>query len=200
MKTIIFDFGNVVCFFDHYRALNKLRAFSPLSPEEMYNLVYASELEDQIERGHLTVPAFLNRVRQLWQLRCDVEFLGHALGDIFSINPEICELIPKLKGRYRLLLGSNTNAIHARKFLAQFASTFRHFDALVLSYEVGTRKPDADFFHACHRHAQAKTSECVFVDDLPANIEGARSIGFHGIQYQPNNGLLDAMRALGVEV
>ncbi len=39
MKTIIFDFGNVVGFFDHKRALDKLRPFSPLTNQEMFKLV-----------------------------------------------------------------------------------------------------------------------------------------------------------------
>jgi FMN phosphatase YigB (HAD superfamily) len=199
MKTIIFDFGNVVGFFDHRRALEKLRPFSPLTPEEMYASVYAGTLEDRIERGQLTPPVFLRMVHELWRLRCDVDFLAHAIGDIFWANPEVCELIPKLQGRYRILLGSNTNAIHARQFLKQFADVLSHFDSLVLSHEIGTRKPDADFFLHCQRHAQAQVSECVFVDDLAANIAGARSVGFHGLHYRPGEGLAAQLRALGVE-
>ncbi|MSQ95815.1 MAG: HAD family phosphatase [Gemmataceae bacterium] len=200
MKTIIFDFGNVVSFFDHQRALEKLRPFTPLSTEEMYASVYLGPLEDQIERGQLTPAVFLRQVQVLWQLRCDVEFLAYAIGDIFWANPEVCELIPKLKGRYRLVLGSNTNAIHARRYLRQFANVLQHFDALVLSHDIGWRKPDAEFFQHCQREARTKASDCVFVDDLAANIEGARAIGFQGIVYRPNDGLVEKFRALGVEV
>jgi glucose-1-phosphatase len=199
MQTIIFDFGNVVGFFDHRKALQKLTPFSPLTVEEMYASVYAGSLEDRIERGHLTPPAFLRMVHQLWQLRCDVEFLAHAVSDIFTVNPEVCALIPRLKGRYRLVLGSNTNAIHARKFLRQFAAVLAHFDAIVLSHEIGTRKPDAEFFHHCHFLAKAPATKCVFVDDLAANIAGAQSVGFHGILYRPNDGLVEKFRALGIE-
>jgi len=200
MKTIIFDLGNVVAFFDHFRALEKLRPFSPLTPQEMYAAVFAGELEDRVERGQLAPAVFLRDVHRLWQLRCDVEFLAHTVGDIFSANPEVCELIPRLKQRYRILLGSNTNAVHARRFLKQFAGVLGHFDHLVLSHEIGTRKPDADFFHTCQRLANAKASECVFIDDLPVNIEGARAIGFHGVLYRPYMGLAAQLQALGVEV
>ena len=199
MKTIVFDLGNVVAFFDHRRALERIRPFSPLSVEEMYARVFAGDLEDRVERGQLTPSVFLREVHHLWQLRCDVEFLAHALGDIFSANPEVCDLVPRLKARYRLVLGSNTNAVHARRFLAQFAGVLRHFDTLVLSHEIGTRKPDAEFFHTCQRLAKAKASECVFIDDLQANIDGARGVGFHGIVYRPNAGLAAQLQALGVE-
>jgi glucose-1-phosphatase len=200
MKAIIFDFGNVVGFFDHRRALEKLRPFTTLTTEEMYQSVYVGPLEDQIERGQLAPPVYLRHVRDLWRLQCDVDFLAHVVGDVFWANPEVCELIPKLKGRYRLVLGSNTNAIHARRFLTQFADVLRDFDALVLSHEIGTRKPDAEFFQYCQLQARAPASECVFVDDLTANIDGARRAGLHGIVYEPNGGLAEQFGALGIPV
>ena len=200
MKTIIFDLGNVVVFFDHRRAFEKLCRFTPLTPEEMYAAVYGSNLCDAIERGTLTTPAFLAQVKQRLQIRCELEYLAHALGDIFWPNPEVCELIPKLKSRYRIVAGSNTSAVHARRFFKQFANVLSHFDALGLSYELGTRKPEPEFYHACLRLAKGKPNECVFIDDLPENIEGARAVGLHGIVYRPNEGLADKLRALGVEV
>jgi len=189
LKTIIFDLGNVIAFFDHRRGLERLRPFSPLSVDEMYQSVYVGEIEDRIERGANSPETFLRDVHKLWQLRCDVDFLGHAVGDVFQANPETCELVPRLRERYRILLGSNTNAVHARRFLVQFADVFKHFHQLVLSYEIGVRKPEADFFHTCQRYANARPAECVFIDDLMANVEGARSFGFQAIHYQPGAGL-----------
>jgi glucose-1-phosphatase len=200
MKAIIFDLGNVIAFFDHRRALERLKPFSPLSVEEMFAAVYAGTLEDRIERGQVTPPVFLREVHQLWQLRCDVEFLAHVVSDVFWANAEVCDMIPRLKERYRLVLGSNTNAIHARRLLVQFADVLSHFDALVLSHEIGARKPEAEFYHACLRFAKAKPADCVFVDDLSVNIEGARGVGLHGIVYRPNAGLADQLRALDVHV
>jgi putative hydrolase of the HAD superfamily len=200
VKTIIFDLGNVIAFFDHRRGLEKLRPFSPLTVEEMYASVYAGEVEDRIERGLVNPATYLGEVHKLWRLRCDPEYLGHVLGDVFWANPETCELVPRLRERYRILLGSNTNAVHARRFLKQFGDVFQHFHHLVLSYEIGFRKPDADFYHACQRYTKAKASECVFIDDLAANIEGARNFGFQAIHYQPNDGLAGRLAALGVFV
>jgi epoxide hydrolase-like predicted phosphatase len=200
MKTIIFDFGNVIGFFDHGRTLEKLQPHSPLTKQEMFRAVYDGPLEDKIERGQLPVPVFLEQVHQLWQLRCDHEVMVEAISDIFHPNPEVCELIPQLAKNHRILLGSNTNAIHSHHFITQFADVLSHFDSLVLSHEIGTRKPDAAFFQHCHGLADARPEECVFVDDLVPNIAGARSIGFHGIVYRPNENLAGQLQALGVNV
>ncbi len=74
-----------------------------------------------------------------------------------------------------MLLGSNTNEVHAQQFRRQFAEVLSHFDALVLSYEIGQRKPNAGFYAHCQELAQAAPHEIVFIDDLPANIAGARA-------------------------
>lgn len=198
MKTIIFDFGNVVGFFDHYRAIAKMQPFCDLPAREMFRLVYESELEDVFEKGRIGEAEFLDRVIGLWKLRCDAARLAEAVADIFEPNPEICAIIPRLAGRYRLLLGSNTNALHARRFLAQFADTLRHFDRLILSFEIGTRKPGAAFFAHCLAHAGCDAEECLFVDDLASNVEGAYRAGIKGLVYGPGVRLSEALRALGV--
>jgi HAD superfamily hydrolase (TIGR01509 family) len=200
MKTIIFDFGNVVGFFDHGRTLARVAPHTDLSAAEMFARVYASTLEDEVEKGLLSTPEFLRRVHQLWNLRCELEFLAESIADIFTPNPEVCELIPLLRPRYRVLLGSNTNDVHATQFRRQFADVLGHFDALVLSYEIGHRKPHAEFFAHCQRLAEAPPHEIVFIDDLPANVEAARAHGWHGIVYRPGERLVERLQALGVTV
>ena len=105
-----------------------------------------------------------------------------------------------MKRGYRLVLLSNTNELHARQFRRQFADTLAHFDALVLSHEVGLRKPCADIYAHCHRLADCPPSQCLFIDDLPANIEAARACGWQGIVYQRGLDLRRELRKLGVEV
>src|SRR5436309_15651337 len=174
MKTIIFDFGNVVGFFDHRRTLRRLKPHTDLSHEEMIARVYDAAIEDEFENGVIGTPEALRRMQSLWQLRCDLDFLSQSIADIFWPNPEVCGLVPRLRPRYRVLLGSNTNDIHARQFRAQFADLFTHFDGLVLSCEIGHRKPEPGFYEHCQRLAEAAAREIVFIDDLEANIEAAR--------------------------
>ena len=149
MKAIIFDFGNVVGFFDHAKTLRRLEQYTDMSAAEMFRTVYQDELEDAFESGRISTEQFLDDFRRLCRLRCDNEVLSAAVADIFEPNPEICGLIPKLRSRYRILLGSNTNAIHSGHFLKQFQDVLSPFDAIVLSHEIGVRKPKAGFFHHC---------------------------------------------------
>jgi putative hydrolase of the HAD superfamily len=55
------------------------------------------------------------------------------------------------------------------------------FDAVVISAEVGMRKPEERIF----RHAAAliglRPEECVFIDDIEANVAAAEAIGMTGV-------------------
>lgn len=78
----------------------------------------------------------------------------------------------------------------------------RHFDALVISGEVGMRKPDpAIYRHACDAIGLAPDA-CAFVDDLERNVEAARMLGMVGIVHTGDDVATAAAlaRFLGVEL
>ncbi len=184
IKTIIFDFGNVVSFFDHGITLRRIAPYTKLSEQEIRSAIRATNLEDDYESGRLTCEEFLKQLKVVCQLNCEEELLAQAWKDIFRPNPDICNLIPTLKEKnYRLQLGSNTNKLHADHYLEQFNHVLKHMDALTLSHEVGARKPKAGFFADCHEKSGCAAHECLFIDDLAANVEGARAYGFQALVY-----------------
>ncbi|MBR5317777.1 MAG: HAD-IA family hydrolase, partial [Lachnospiraceae bacterium] len=66
-------------------------------------------------------------------------------------------------------------------------------DGAIFSYEVKQIKPSAAIFQALCEKYSLKPEECVFLDDLPANIEGAKNFGMQGIVFK---GLFDALEEL----
>jgi putative hydrolase of the HAD superfamily len=190
IKTIVFDFGNVLGFFDHRMVVARLARLANLPPETIRQWLLTEELEDAYESGQLSTAELLQYGRRTCGFRCSDDELMQAIADMFRRNDSVCDLLPGLKERHRLLLLSNTNEIHANHFRRQFAADLRHFDALVLSHEVGVRKPHPTIYAHCLKLAGCAPSECVFIDDLPANITAARACGWHGIVYSD----LDALR------
>jgi HAD superfamily hydrolase (TIGR01509 family) len=197
IKTITFDFGNVIGFFDHHRASKRLAAYTDLPPADVHACLFGNALEDDYESGWISTAEFVHRVRDHCRLRCSDEQFQADYADIFWPNPDVCDLIPRLAARYRLLVLSNTNELHTRRFRGQFADTLRHFAGLVLSHEVGTRKPRAEIFQHAQRLAGCAPEECVFIDDLPANVAGARAVGWHGIVYTTSTDLLEQLAVRG---
>jgi FMN phosphatase YigB (HAD superfamily) len=198
VKTIVFDFGQVIGFFDYGITTGRLARHSHLSADEIRTFLYGGELEDAYESGRISSAEFLRRVREGCGLTCADDALTDAYADMFWPNEEVCALVPRLKPRFRLLLGSNTTELHSRQFVPQFAETLRHFDALVLSHEVGARKPRPEFFRHAQRLAGCAAEECLFIDDMPANVAGARALGWQGIVYARGADLASGLAKVGV--
>ena len=58
------------------------------------------------------------------------------------------------------------------------------FDALVLSGEVGMRKPDRDIFEHAAALVDADLEQSVFIDDAPANVAAAESYGLTAVLHR----------------
>jgi putative hydrolase of the HAD superfamily len=198
IRAITFDFGNVVGFFDYRPSLRQLAVETGIDETLLRRTLLDAEVEDQFESGLMGGEEYIGRMGEALGPCCRPDRLRELVANIFQPNHDVCRLIPRLRGRVRLLLGSNTNEIHSRHFRRQFADTLAHFDHLVLSHEIGQRKPRREFFEHCLRHAGSPADECLFIDDLPANIEGARSCGWHAILYRDYPDLERQLAALGV--
>ncbi len=57
------------------------------------------------------------------------------------------------------------------------------FDGVVISGEVGIRKPDAEIYELAAREIDVEPSACVFVDDLPFNLPPAQDLGMATIHH-----------------
>ena len=55
------------------------------------------------------------------------------------------------------------------------------FDAVVISAEIGMRKPEPRIFLHAAQLLGLEPAECIFVDDIQANIDAAEQIGFTGV-------------------
>ena len=241
IRTIVFDFGNVVAFFDHSRALKELAPFTDMDPVELALVLYGSPIEDAYERGAIPTAEYVREALLNGRLSCSPdEFLAHYC-DIFWPNAEVIDLLPRLKPRHRLVLASNTNDAHFTKYTFQFARELAHLDHMVRSRAVPksiilidlpssssmmlsglrsrwirggdwscivvktshmarARKPEPAFFAFAHRHTDAEPGECLFVDDLPVNVEAAQRFGWKGLVYRADGTLAEKLRAAGVEV
>jgi putative hydrolase of the HAD superfamily len=70
------------------------------------------------------------------------------------------------------------------------------FDCIVISAEVGMRKPDpAIFYHAAEGLA-LPAGTCVFIDDREGNVLAAREVGMHALRFESIEQLRPALNGL----
>jgi putative hydrolase of the HAD superfamily len=198
IKALVFDFGNVVAFFDHRLTSKRLAAHTSVPVDAIHAYLFNSPLEEAFDSGRISTADFLKQVRQALDLRCTENELASAWADIFWPNPDVIELLPRVKPGFRLLLASNTNELHTRQFCRQFADALGLFDSRVFSHDVGVCKPKPTFFEHCRRLAGCHPQQCLFIDDLPANVAGAQACGWHGIVYQGIEDLRKQLASFGI--
>ena len=200
--ALIFDFGNVVAFFDYTRAADALGRPLGIGGAELLAQLRAAGFADRLrdyESGRVDSRAFAKGIAELAGLRAGYEEFAAAWADIFTLNEPVARLVAGLKAAgYTLVLGSNTNELQAVKFREQFAEALAPFGRLVLSFEVGHVKPAREFYLACAEAAGAPPADCVFIDDLPENVEGARAAGLRALLFRDARGLRADLLALGV--
>ena len=130
--VLIFDFGNVIAFFDYLKAFERFGARTGISGELFRQRVVDGgfpSLLGRLETGELAPEQFATAMRALSGLELTYPDFVEDFKDIFWLNAPVARLIEVLKLRgYVLLLGSNTNVLHATQFRRQFASTIDLFD------------------------------------------------------------------------
>ena len=200
VRAVLFDFGNVIGFFDHQKALRRMAAHTDMTADELAAALVGGPLAEAYETGQIGTDEYVARALLDGRLTCTREVFLEHFTDIFAPNPEVMDLIPRLRPHTRLILASNTVDAHFRRYSADFAPTLAHFDALGASHLGRARKPDREFYAYVHGLAGCEAGECLFVDDLPVNVAAAEGYGFRGLVYRPDGTLEAACRAAGVLV
>jgi putative hydrolase of the HAD superfamily len=74
----------------------------------------------------------------------------------------------------------------------------KHFENVLMSHEQGVSKRQKEAFFNALEKIGAKPDECIFIDDLEANVEIANKVGMKGILFTDTRKLKRDMHALGV--
>ncbi|MET7860400.1 HAD family phosphatase [Streptomyces sp. NPDC005318] len=100
-------------------------------------------------------------------------------------NEELITYVRGLRGRCRLGILSNS-FVGAR----ERETALYHFDALVdqivYSHEIGIEKPDQRAFEAACTSLEVRPENCLFIDDVAANVDAARVTGMQAHLFEDN--------------
>jgi len=199
IKTILFDLGNVIIPFDFKRAYSRLQPLCNYPVTEISARMRTNTgLLRRFETGQISPEQFVEEFASALELRIDYDEFCAMWSSIFLPEPFIEEsLLVNLRERHRLMLLSNTNAIHFEMIQATYP-LLRHFDHCVLSYKVGSLKPEPKIFEDAIAHAGCAASECFFIDDLAPNVEAARAHGIDAVQFESAAQLEHELKARGL--
>lgn len=112
--------------------------------------------------------------------------------------PEIWnELLPSLKGKYKLGIINNGMGITIPYF--EEINNFKEYFGIFINSAVESlSKPNPEIFLLACKKLRIKPEECVFVDDIEKNVQGARAVGMSGLVYENYGLFVKELSDLGI--
>jgi len=194
IRNILFDMGNVLLRFDRQVFLDRLT----VTEEEKQLLlqeVFLSPEWVEMDRGTLreetAEPIMCSR------LPSHLHEAVHQLTSCWDqpILPMEGMAQELKKAGYGIYLLSNVS-VRQHAYWPRVPGS-ELFDGTLISAEEGIMKPQPEIYQLCLERFGLKPEECFFIDDVPANIEGAKACEisgsvFHGDVLQLRKELRDA--------
>jgi putative hydrolase of the HAD superfamily len=186
VRAFLFDMGNVLLDFDFEPAFRTLAKAGGKTPEQVRDYFIQSGLEVLFDGGQITSRRFYSEVCKALDLALSYERFERIWNHIFTPDRRMASLVRKLGKKHRLVLLSNTNAMHARHAERRYKSILGLFDRRLYSFREKRRKPDAGLYRLAVRACKAKAGEVFYIDDRADLTEAAAELGLRTFTYRKN--------------
>ncbi|MBS3084265.1 HAD family phosphatase [Candidatus Pacearchaeota archaeon] len=178
VKVIAFDFWGV--FAKLNPPLNKYLKRQNISLDKYSDQIHNLIVEHDLNK--ITEQQFFKKCSEIFNFEipyplCKYNFQKNDLND------NLIKIVKKLKERYKIALLTNNNKEYCEEFLFKTGLN-KLFDVVVLSYEVGYRKPAPEIYQILIRRLKVKPQEILYVDDGASKLIPAKKIGMDTIQYK----------------
>ena len=201
IKNILFDMGQVLIRFDQQYFIHRFGIEGDDVSLLMRELFRSVEWV-QMDRGSLREEdAFRSISQRLPERLHDVAWKLICMWDrpILEIDG-MYDLVAELKDLgYGIYLLSNAS-VRQHDYWPRIPAS-RFFDGKLISADHHVIKPQPEIYRLCLEKFGLKPEECFFIDDAPANIEGALCCGIAGAVFHGDAKLLRSqLRAAGIPV
>ena len=183
MKGLLVDYGGVLTsnVFESFRAFCRAEG---LDPNAFFDLMRTSEEARSdlraVETGRLSEYEFGRRVGERLGLEIGDRLVDGLFGGLRADGAMVAAVRRARAAGVRTGLLSNSMG-EGRYERASFPELF---DAVVISGEVGMRKPDPEIYALAAERLGLRPEACVFVDDLPGTLKPARAIGMATVAHR----------------
>lgn len=180
-RTVFFDLGNVLLFFDTLRMYRQIADLCSLELQEVTAMI--QHQIDPYEKGLIDTKKVHADFSRQANKQVDYHALCHAICDIFRPNDPVVSIVRELKAKgTRLFILSNTCEAHF-DFVQNRFDFLQLFDGYVLSYKVGARKPEKKIFEGALQIAGCDKKDCFYVDDMPEFVKAAKKFRIDAESY-----------------
>lgn len=196
IKNLVLDIGNVICEWNPAR-LSRSVTDIPAHQNEIMDVTIKHPDWLELDKGAITVEQAIANAAQRTQLdKSRVAGIYQNLpGSMWLIESTAHAMYRAADAGVPIYILSNMQQ-HTWEYLRKTHACFSVCTGVVVSCDIGIIKPDPRIYqHLCDQFS-LEPSECIFIDDMPENIEAARQCGWQGEQLtsiDDNGQLLNAV-------
>jgi len=189
IRAVIFDMFETLI--THYNSPlyfgAQMAADAGISEEVFQSLWHPTEYDRSV--GNVTLEEVLGMIFR--ENRCYSEEIVKKVAKKRTEVKEECfrhlhpEIIPMLQGLKEkgYLIGLISNCFSEEAEVIRRSVLFPYFDTVILSYEQGVQKPDAEIYHRCMRELAVEAVECLYIGDGGSReLEAAKALGMETAQ------------------
>jgi epoxide hydrolase-like predicted phosphatase len=207
IKAVIFDVGGVLQLGQQQRKFQKQIHASGVHETvakklkkrmdqyfDSIDTYYALSIEGKITKKKL----LKNLARNLESTEKKIEKLYFkAYAKEFKFNKQLYKFAKKLKKQgYRIAVLSDQWHLSEKAHLPE--KYFKHFNPLVVSCFVGTRKPGSKIYKLMLKKLKLPAKQTVFIDNQKWNLLPAKKLGMKTILFKDNEQCFAELKELGI--
>ena len=185
IRNMVFDIGNVLMDFRWKEYMRSLFGENEALIQTINQGIWHNGCWAAMDKGEMDGAATLRSAvafapQYEKEIKLTLDSVAHAFHKFEYSIPWIQELKRMGLNVYYL---SNYSAfsVAANPDVLDFIP---YMDGGVFSFEVKAVKPEPEIYRCLCEKFGLKPEECLFTDDVPANVKGAQACGFQGIVYE----------------
>lgn len=196
---VVFDLGNTLIRFDHNIAAKKVKDLSNVPYDDIYQAFFDSPHTRAFEKGEMLSGEFYVGMKELLGLKLDYDEFVPIWNNIFWEDEVSCGIARRLKANgYTLFLLSNVNKLHF-EFIERKFNILNIFDEMILSYIVGSMKPERAIFDEVIKRAGGDRAKILYIDDREDLIKEATALGIDSIRFEGGEKLGKELKDRGIK-
>jgi putative hydrolase of the HAD superfamily len=203
VRAVVSDFGGVLTspLLGAFLALQNEHGISPEHFAEAMNVLREREGEVPLyplERGEIGEADFVAKLRDVLEPLVGHRPELHRFSETFigalQPNAEMIDLMRELRESGLRMAMLTNNVREWEPLWRPKLPVDEIFETVVDSAFVGCRKPEARIYELTLERLALPAGQCLFVDDLEVNCEGAREAGMRAVHFRDNEQAIAEIR------
>lgn len=196
IKNLIFDFGKVLVNHDLQAVLERYFKEDKESEKRCYSILSSPDFTEACDRGLLSFDELIREAQSRHPRFSDAlrffreNYMDEVTGEIEGMR----DVLSKFKAKGFKLYGLSNWCSDVYEVMRRY-EIFKLLDGQIISCEEHLVKPEKEIYlRLCERYG-LKLTECLFTDDRPENVEGAKAAGMNAVLFTtPENYVAEVER------